>query len=62
VKLGAALVAISSIHLLKSFMNIETASNEKLFWLVVIHMTFVVSTLLMALIERVTPPKPDGKG
>jgi uncharacterized protein (TIGR00645 family) len=58
VKLGASLVAISSIHLLKSFMNIETASNEKLFWLVVIHLTFVVSTLLMALIDRVTPPKP----
>ena len=58
VKLGAALVAISSIHLLKSFMNIESVGSEKLMWLVVIHLTFVVSTLLMALIDRVSPPKP----
>ena len=60
VKLGAALVAISSIHLLKAFMNIESVGTEKLLWLVVIHLTFVVSTLLMALIDRVSPPKPKG--
>ena len=62
IKLGGALVAISSIHLLKSFMNIETATNDELFWLVVIHLTFVVSTLLMAIIERISPPKLDKGG
>jgi uncharacterized protein (TIGR00645 family) len=51
-KLASSIVAISSIHLLKAFMNVEAFSTEKLIWLVVIHMTFVVSTLLMAVVER----------
>ena len=62
VKLGASLVAISSIHLLKAYFNIETASTTSLIWLVVIHLTFVVSTLLMALIERIAPSKPERPG
>jgi uncharacterized protein (TIGR00645 family) len=51
-KLASSIVAISSIHLLKAFMNVEAMSAEKLLWLVIIHMTFVVSTLLMAVVER----------
>jgi uncharacterized protein (TIGR00645 family) len=51
-KLASSIVAISSIHLLKAFMNVEAMSDQKLIWLVVIHMTFVVSTLLMAIVER----------
>lgn len=51
-KLASSIVAISSIHLLKAFMNVEAFSTEKLIWLVIIHMTFVVSTLLMAVVER----------
>jgi uncharacterized protein (TIGR00645 family) len=46
-------VAISSIHLLKAFMNVELIGNDKLMWLVVIHLTFVVSALLLAYIDRV---------
>jgi uncharacterized protein (TIGR00645 family) len=56
-KVASSIVAISSIHLLKSFMNIETVPNDKLMWLVVIHMTFVASTVLMALVERLIPEK-----
>jgi uncharacterized protein (TIGR00645 family) len=56
-KLSASIVAISSIHLLKAFMKVETTPNDKLLWLVVIHMTFVVSTLLLALVDRVAPVK-----
>ena len=59
VKLAVAIVAISSIHLLKAFMTAPPQStdqplwNNQLFWLVVIHLTFVVSALLMAIIDRI---------
>jgi uncharacterized protein (TIGR00645 family) len=56
-KLGSSIVAISSIHLLKTFMQIEAVPTEKLIWLVAIHMTFVFTTLLMAVVERVLPDR-----
>ena len=51
-KVASSIVAISSVHLLKAFMNAVEISNDKLLWLVVIHLTFVLSALLMAVIER----------
>jgi uncharacterized protein (TIGR00645 family) len=42
-KVAASIVAISSIHLLKAFMNAESIDNDKLMWYVIIHMTFVLS-------------------
>ena len=53
IKLIASIVAISGIHLLKSFMNIGSADKDDLFWLIVVHMTFVVSGLLLALMDWV---------
>ena len=56
-KLIASIVAISGIHLLKKFMeirDIDTAVNfgeSEMFWLVVIHLTFIVSGVLMALMD-----------
>jgi uncharacterized protein (TIGR00645 family) len=50
-KLIASIVAISGIHLLKSFMNISQVDKADLFWLVVIHMAFVVSGVLLALMD-----------
>ncbi len=60
-KVASSIVAISSVHLLKAFMNAKEIPNDKLFWLVIIHMTFVGSALLMAVIERylVVHAKPD---
>ena len=46
-------MAISSIHLLKAFMNVSVVSNDKLFWLVVIHLTFVVSALMLTVMDRI---------
>ena len=51
-KVAASIVAISSIHLLKAFMNAEHISNDKLMWYVIIHMTFVVSAIGMAYVDR----------
>ncbi|MEX2129209.1 MAG: TIGR00645 family protein [Xanthobacteraceae bacterium] len=48
-KLMASIVAISAIQVLKAFMNIDKNFNEKtLIWLVVIHLVFVVSGLMLA--------------
>jgi uncharacterized protein (TIGR00645 family) len=56
-KLIASIVAISGIHLLKRFMEISdldtatTFGETEMFWLVTIHLTFVVSGVLMALMD-----------
>jgi uncharacterized protein (TIGR00645 family) len=48
-KLMASIVAISAIQVLKAFMNIEKDFNERsLTWLVIIHLVFVISGLLLA--------------
>ncbi len=33
-------------------MNIDNASKENLMWMVIVHMTFVVSGVLLALMDR----------
>ncbi len=53
-KLLASIVAISAIQLLRAFMNIKSMTNEELAWLVGIHMCFVVSGVLLALMDRLT--------
>ena len=53
IKVAASIVAISSIHLLKAFMNAELIGNDKLMWMVIIHLAFVVSALMLALVDRV---------
>ncbi len=50
-KVAASIVAISSIHLLKAFMNAQSIENDKLMWYVIIHMTFVVSAIGMAYVD-----------
>lgn len=47
-KLVASIVAISGIHLLKAFMNVDSIDKENLMWLVITHGAFVVSGVLLA--------------
>ena len=56
-KLLSSIVAISGIQLLKSFMDIHNLSDRELSWYVGIHMTFVISGLLLALTDRVSVEK-----
>ena len=51
-KVAAAIVAISSIHLLKALMNARQIENDKSMWCVIIHLTFVLSALGMAFVDR----------
>jgi uncharacterized protein (TIGR00645 family) len=52
-KVAASIVAISSIHLLQAFVNVPQVPNDKLLWYVIIHLTFVVSAVLMGLLDRI---------
>ncbi|MFK8067226.1 MAG: TIGR00645 family protein [Gammaproteobacteria bacterium] len=51
-KVAASIVAISSIHLLKAFMDAEQIDNDKLMWYVIMHMTFVFSAIGMAFVDK----------
>jgi uncharacterized protein (TIGR00645 family) len=53
-KVAASIVAISSIHLLKVFMDAKTIPNDKIFWYVMLHLTFVVSALLLGVLDRMS--------
>lgn len=60
-KLIASIVAISGIDLLKGFMNIGSVSHEDLMWKAIVHMVFVVSGLLLALMDYLAEHgKPHG--
>jgi uncharacterized protein (TIGR00645 family) len=54
VKLATALIGISSIHLLKTFINAAKHEESMMLWQVVIHVTFVLSALVLAWIDRIT--------
>lgn len=52
-KLAVSVVAVSSIHLLKVFMNIKLYDSEQIMWLMFIHLAFVVSALILAFIDKI---------
>jgi uncharacterized protein (TIGR00645 family) len=54
IKLLGSIVAISAIQLLKQFMTIGTGDTSQLFWYAVIHVVFVVSSVLLALSDRLS--------
>jgi uncharacterized protein (TIGR00645 family) len=59
-KLMASIVAISAIQVLKAFMNLDKyPDTTRLAWLVGIHMVFVLSTLLLALSDRIGESKDN---
>ncbi len=53
IKLSMALIGISSIHLLKTFINAEQMSEATIKWQVVIHLTFILSAVAMAYTDRI---------
>jgi uncharacterized protein (TIGR00645 family) len=56
VKLAAAIIGISSIHLLKTFINVANYSEHVVLWQTVIHVVFLVSALALAQIDRMMQP------
>jgi uncharacterized protein (TIGR00645 family) len=55
VKLATAIIGISSIHLLKTFINAPNLTDKVLLWQTVIHITFVASAISIAYIDRLMP-------
>ncbi len=52
VKLATAIIGISSIHLLKTFINAEQLAEKVIMWQVIIHITFVLSAMAIAATDR----------
>jgi uncharacterized protein (TIGR00645 family) len=55
VKLATAIIGISSIHLLKTFINAAAYDQKTILAQVGIHLTFLVSALAIAAADRITP-------
>ena len=53
IKLAMALIGISSIHLLKTFINAENMTETTIKWQVIIHLTFIVSAIAMAITDYI---------
>jgi uncharacterized protein (TIGR00645 family) len=53
VKLATSIVAISSIHLVQVFLNIEKYDNAKIMWLLLVQLAFVISALLLGHLEKI---------
>ncbi len=61
-KVAASIVAISSIHLLRIFMQVDKVDKEgndlytnfEIMWYVILHMTFVVSAVLLGVLDKIS--------
>jgi uncharacterized protein (TIGR00645 family) len=59
VKLATAIIGISSIHLLKTFINAEQYSEKTLIAQTVIHTVFLLSAMAIAMTDRLMSPSPS---
>ena len=60
IKVASTIVAISSIHLLQIFLNVPQYTDNQIMWFTLLHLTFIISALFLALIDRIS--KKPGKG
>lgn len=60
VKLATAIIGISSIHLLKSFINAHNMDEKTLLWQTIIHTAFIVSAISIAYIDKLMSHHPSG--
>ncbi|MBP8147870.1 MAG: TIGR00645 family protein [Acidovorax sp.] len=59
VKLATAIIGISSIHLLKTFINAANYDLKVLMWQTIIHVVFLLSALAIALTDRLMSHPSD---
>jgi uncharacterized protein (TIGR00645 family) len=55
VKLATAIIGISSIHLLKTFINADNYNEKVLLWQTAIHLAFLLSAMAIAACDRILP-------
>jgi uncharacterized protein (TIGR00645 family) len=68
IKLAMAIIGISSIHLLRTFIEAGALAGPKanfteaaVMWQTIIHLTFIVSAVGIAYVDRLTVTAPNGK-
>jgi uncharacterized protein (TIGR00645 family) len=61
VKLATAIIGISSIHLLKTFINAANYTDKVLLWQTVIHVAFLLSAMAIAVTDRLLPHSASAK-
>jgi len=61
IKVASSIVAISSIHLLQIFLNADKYPNDKIVWYLALHLTFVVSALLLGVLDRLSTSEKTHK-
>ncbi|HVR90906.1 MAG TPA: YqhA family protein [Novosphingobium sp.] len=62
IQLLGSIVAISSVQLLRQYMDMSESANfdsTKLTWMIAVHLTFVISILLFAIVNRLHDPASD---
>jgi len=57
IKLSGSLVGVSGIHLLQVFINIKNHESEHIMWLVIIHVVFLLSSIMLAYSEKLLHQK-----
>ncbi|KRA40206.1 TIGR00645 family protein [Devosia sp. Root635] len=62
IKVASTIVAISSIHLLQIFLNVPQYTDNQIMWYTILHLTFIVSALFLALIDRISKKPGKAKG
>ena len=62
VKLATAIIGISSIHLLRTFINAANYEEKVLMWQTIIHVVFLFSALAIAYTDRLMPHGPTLAG
>ena len=62
IKVASTIVAISSIHLLQIFLNVPMYTNDRIMWYTLLHITFIVSALFLALIDKISKKPGKSKG
>lgn len=58
IKVASSIVAISSIHMLQVFLNLDKLTAERAWITIAMHMAFVVSALLLGFLENLMAKKP----
>lgn len=53
VKLSMAIIGISSIDLLKTFINAQNLDEKTMMWQTIIHLCFVISAVALAMIDKI---------
>ena len=53
IKVASSIVAISSIHLLQVFLNVQQYTDGRLMWLTLMHLAFVISAVLLGFLEQI---------